>query len=47
MIKMRICGHTHHGTYRLYAKAKGSMAFIIPEDFMTSEGITNTVDPND
>ena len=32
---------------RLYAEAKGSMGFIIPEDFMTSEGIINTVDPID
>ena len=31
--------------YRLYAEAKGSTGFIIPEDFMTSEGIINTVDP--
>ena len=30
--------------YRLYAEAKGSMGFIIPEDFMMSEGIINTVD---
>ena len=32
--------------YRLYAEAKGSTGFIIPEDFMTSEGIINTIDPN-
>ena len=30
---------------RLYTEAKGSMGFIIPEDFMMSEGIINTVDP--
>ena len=35
----------YHYTYRLYAEAKGSTGFIIPEDFMTSEGIINTVDP--
>ena len=26
----------------LYAEAKGSAGFIIPEDFMTSEGIIHT-----
>ena len=31
--------------YRLYTEANGSMGFIIPEDFMTSGGIINTVDP--
>ena len=31
--------------YKLYAEAKGSTGFIIPEDFMMSEGIISTVDP--
>ena len=39
--------YIHVYKYRLYTEANGSTGFIIPEDFMTSEGIIITVDSID